>query len=79
MPAAESDPGRQETVYLSFEAPSVQASKSKVSKKEHDGPILDNDVNPPHSEGEHPQPEVVTSNEDDQALASKQLPEAKEE
>ena len=65
MPAAEEEAGRQETVYLSFEAPSIHVSESKVSKKEPDGPALDNDANPPHSEGEHPQPEVATSNEDD--------------
>ena len=76
-PAAEEEHGRQETVYLSFEAPLVHASESKVSKKEPDGPILDNDANPHQSEVL--QPEVVTSNEDEQALASKQQLEALQE
>lgn len=50
-----------------------------MSKKGPDGPILDNDANPHHSEGEVPQPEVATTNEDEQALASKQLLDALQE
>ena len=59
---------RQETVYLSFEAPSVDANDAKVSKSD-EGPLLEDmepaatisednkpleEVGPTHEEGAHP-------------------------
>jgi hypothetical protein len=61
-PPAEEDPARQETVYLSFDAASIQASEQKASKKPADeGPIMENDGN--HLEV-HPAGEPVSVHEE---------------